>query len=278
MSTNKRNVDFNRNWVLLVKQLYQIGTKVKPRDKLTFELLQRTITVNMRQPVLTIPERKLSYQFMAAEAYWILSGDNKVSTIAPYNKHISKFSDDGEVFAGAYGPKIAAQLHYVTRTLIDDPDSRQAGLTIWERNPSPSKDIPCTVTIFFTIRDGYLNCHVMMRSSDVWLGLPYDVFNFSMLGHLVCTMLQGRHFAQSVNPIAGTLEPGILYLTMMSSHLYETDVEKIHPILNIDTSKIRCQQRTPYLLFTNTHVLYKVLKDLRETKPDNLLRWWELRE
>src|SRR3546814_5271713 len=67
------------------------------------------------------------------------------SEIAPWNRHISQFSDDGVVFAGAYGPRINLQLDYVLNKLREDPDTRQAGLTIWRPNPQPSKDIPCKI-------------------------------------------------------------------------------------------------------------------------------------
>ena len=86
-------IDFSEVWLDLISHTLQYGEEVSPRGKLTREIPQRTITVNMRKPVLMIPTRSLSYCFMAAEAYWILSGDNKVSTIAPYNKHIANFSD-----------------------------------------------------------------------------------------------------------------------------------------------------------------------------------------
>ena len=75
---------------------------------------------------------------MAAEALWILSGDNKVETIAPYNKNIKQFSDDGIIFQGAYGPRIISQLDYVIESLRKDRESRQAVLTIWNPNPKPS--------------------------------------------------------------------------------------------------------------------------------------------
>ena len=180
---------FPHVWLQTLDDLVNHGHVVSPRGQETRELPQRTIVVDMNRPVLNIPERNLGYKFMAAEAYWILTGDYRVETIAPYSKAISQFSDDGVTFFGAYGPKITHQFQYVLNKLVEDPDTRQAGLTIWRENPPQTKDVPCTVAIFFSIRRGELNCHVFMRSSDAWLGVPYDVFNFSMLSHAVCGCL-----------------------------------------------------------------------------------------
>lgn len=255
--------DFNTTWLDALDDILNNGREVTPRGKLTRELPQRTIAVDMRYPVLTMPQRKLSYQFMAAEAFWILSGDNRVETIAPFNKHISQFSDDGQTFAGAYGPKVLGQLNYVVNALYQDQDTRQAGLTIWRENPAPSKDIPCTVALFFNIRNDRLNCHAFMRSSDVWLGVPYDVFNFSMLSTLLC----GYLFRLRVD-----VKPGALYLTAASSHLYETNFEAAQQCLN---SCILDPKPVPDSLAIDPELLMQVLKDLRVSKPGDQLRWWE---
>ena len=255
--------DFNQSWLEAINDILTNGWEVSPRGQQTKEILQRTLEVNMRKPVLTLPERKLSYQFLAAEAFWILSGDYRVATIAPYNKHISQFSDDGEVFFGAYGPKIVAQLGYVVQKLLEDRDTRQAGMTIWRENPPQTRDVPCTVAIFFNIRGDKLNCHVFMRSSDVWLGVPYDVFNFSMLAHAVCGFL---------NPHGAGVSPGTLYLTAASSHLYERNFELAKGCLGAEPP---VPMDTPDALFHSPQALMNCLKDLRESKPGHPLRWWE---
>jgi thymidylate synthase len=254
---------FPNVWQNLLRDLLEGGKCIAPRGMATQELPQRTLAVNMRKPVLTVPKRNINPRFMAAEAYWILSGDDRVETIAPYNSRIVEFSDDGQVFFGAYGPKVVAQLPYVVNTLMRDPSSRQAGLTIWRENPRPTKDVPCTVALFFGIRDGTLNVHVFMRSSDAWLGVPYDVFNFSMLGHYVCGLLHKEGMA---------VTPGNLYLTAASSHLYETNYEQARQCLD----EVKPQFPTPTFAWTQPDQLMERLKSLRESKPGSELRWWDV--
>lgn len=261
------NMNANMSWAILMSDIIRGGNVVSPRGQRTKELLQKTIAVDMRYPVVTIKDRKLSYQFMAAEALWILSGDNRVDTIEPWNKNISQFSDDGRVFFGAYGPKILNQYHYVIDKLVKDRDTRQAGLTIWRENPPDTKDVPCTISIFFNIRKGKLNCHVFMRSSDAWLGIPYDVFNFSMLAHSVCS---------TYDKICGDrIEPGILYLTAASSHLYERNWDEAKFILssNYDWSS----NPTPDGMSKAGSNLLELLSIIRDSKPGDEVRWWEVR-
>lgn len=264
-------------WLELLHDILWNGEEVAPRGQPTRELLQRTIAIDMRRPVLTVPNRDLSYKFMAAEAYWILTGDDRVETIAPYNKRIAEFSDDGIRFFGAYGPKVKDQLPYVVDALRRDASSRQAGLTIWRENPPRTKDVPCTVALFFNIRRGLLNVNAFMRSNDVWLGTPYDVFNFSMLGHLVCARLNQYPVLRSPSAPAPApiIRPGRLYLTAASSHLYQQ---------NWDAAD-RCiiggavySARTPEELYLNEVKLIDTLQGLRHTAPGEPLRWWEAKD
>lgn len=201
----------NEVWLDLLSRVYSSQTSSSPRGLLTKELLGSQTTIDMTRPIVTYLRRKLGYRFAVAEASWIIDGRNDVASISPYSKDISKFSDDGRYFSGAYGVKVVDQLRYVCDSLVADSDTRQAVINIWRENPRPSKDIPCTLSLQFLIRSGRLNCVATMRSSDVWLGIVYDWINFSMLSTYILLMLRER--------TPGTLL-GNLILTAGSQHLY----------------------------------------------------------
>ena len=114
-----------------------------------------------------------------------------------------------------------ASYFLVVDALSRDPDSRQAVIEIWRPNPRDSRDVPCTLTVQWMIRDGKLHCLDSMRSSDAWLGWPYDVFNFSMLSLYILLMLKERSAItlQHIDLMA-RLQLGDLHLTAGSSHLY----------------------------------------------------------
>jgi thymidylate synthase len=172
----------------------------------------------MENPYIDIPTRKIGSKFRAAEAAWILSGDNRVSTIKKYSKQIKEYSDDGDYFAGAYGPPFRDQLPYVLNTLRADSHSRQALINIWRPRPYASKDIPCTVSLQFLIRDSRVNCVATMRSSDAWLGWVYDVHNFSCISAFIALHLN--------------VGIGTLYLTAGSQHLYDCNIAAAKKVLN----------------------------------------------
>lgn len=187
---------------------------VEPRGKRVAEQLHRTITVDIERSLLLVPQRKLNYRFAAAEALWIMLGDDRVAPLAKHNKRMAEFSDDGVRLAGAYGPRLLPQLQYVVEALIADRDTRQAVASIWTPSPQPSKDIPCTLALTFMIRDGRLHAHAFMRSSDVWLGVPYDLFSFSCYATLIAALHNARVGGDKL------VELGRLHLTAASSHLY----------------------------------------------------------
>ena len=225
------NTEFERpilnnshEWVKTLDHLLDNGDLSKPRDHETKEVLFHNSWFDMRTPVLMIPERKIGLKFMAAEAAWIMEGNDKVDKIAPYSNMISKFSDDGVSFFGAYGPKIVSQLEYVVDTLAVDQDSRQAVINIWRENPGKSKDIPCTISVQFLIRHGRLFCSDNMRSSDIWLGHPYDTFNFSMLAGWVILELKARYDIH--------IELGYLNLYAGSKHIYSNNFEAAAEIVS----------------------------------------------
>lgn len=217
-------LDINSVWLMMIRDIMVHGHDQAPRGMKTKELVGHRTQFQMARPIISLPGRKMGYRFMAASAAWILSGDNRVETIAPFSKTVSRFSDDGVTFFGAYGPKIREQLPFVIETLVRDPSSRQAVINIWREsppcNPAP-KDVPCTISHQFLIREneprnGKLALHVVttMRSNDAWLGFVYDGFDVAMLAGYVMLALRDRYIP---------LELGTLVHTAGSRHLYEND-------------------------------------------------------
>ena len=223
-------------WRDALREVLHFGARVGPaseggawKGSLTRELIAYRSVWPMGLPVITAPERKLGYKFMVAEAAWILSGCNDVATIAPFSKKIKDFSDDGVRFFGAYGPKFIQQLSYAVQALRADLASRQAVINIWRENPPKTKDVPCTLSWQFLVRDGQLDCVATMRSSDLWHGIPYDTFTFSMAAAVVLLELRAT---LGVTQEAADLHLGNLYLTAGSQHIYERDVAEVDRVLD----------------------------------------------
>jgi thymidylate synthase len=216
--------DANKAWVKDLEFVYQYGNHVSPRGMQVFESIAYQSIVSMKNPVIINDRRKLGYKFMAAEAAWILSGRNDVLTIAPYSKDIAKFSDDGATFFGAYGPKICDQIPYVVAALHNDINTRQAVMTTWRENPPATKDVPCTISLQFLVRHNLLHCVASMRSSDLWLGHPYDIVNFSAVSFAILLQLN--------NLQDDRVELGNLFLTCGSKHIYERNEADVKDVID----------------------------------------------
>ncbi|WP_405316479.1 thymidylate synthase [Faecalibacillus faecis] len=214
----------NEVWLETLQKIIDSDLVSKPRGFEIKEILNNQMKIDMHMPILSVIERNLGYKFMAREAWWIMDGKNDVESIKDYSRAISKFSDDGYHFNGAYGPRLVDQWHYIVDSLISDIDTRQAVSTIWRPNPRASKDIPCTISVQWLIRNNKIYCIDNMRSSDIWLGVPYDVFNFTMLTGYLMLLLREKGL--------DNLELGYLYLNAGSRHLYENNFESAIDVLN----------------------------------------------
>ena len=202
-------------WISMLRTLVECGENVDPRGMATQEIIGYQSCIDMDMPVIGIKSRNMGYRFMCAEAHWILTGSNQLRELTKYAPTYARFSDDGRTLAGAYGPAVKAQIPYILGTLAHDVNTRQAVMTTWNRSPEPSKDIPCTVSTQFLIRNESLHLLQSMRSSDAWLGYPYDMFSFSMLAAYICIELRKAAYPG--------LKLGCLLLTSGSQHLYEKD-------------------------------------------------------
>lgn len=248
----------------VLEQLVMEPITVSPRGLATRELTGAVLRLEYAQNcVVSLKARQLNYHFMVAEWLWVATGREDVASIAPYNKKIADFSDDGEIFFGAYGPRWRDQIGYLLAKLRKDPDSRQAVISIWRPNPPSTKDVPCTVAMQYLIRDGELHTIVTMRSSDAWLGLPYDIFNFARLGSIVAGELG--------------IEQGSLQLQLGSLHLYETNHEAVRKVLSQRTLEMPIKLAPLHGLPSVEHGDLLATgfryKDLKPIDPHSTLLW-----
>ena len=145
--------------------------------------------------ILRSPIRKLPMRYMIGELLWYLSGDPSLDAIRLYTSAWDRMSDDEVTVNSNYGHRIQHavceysgeifdQLKMVEKMLIEHPESRQAVIHIKQaRNlvEYPTKDVNCTVCLQFFIREGKLYMTTYMRSNDLWMGFPNDVFQFTAI-------------------------------------------------------------------------------------------------
>ena len=155
----------------------------------------------------------------AVEAAWEFMGTRDPAFVLAYAPKLwSKFVEDGEIKC-AYGYRWRHhfgrdQLHMALRALTEDPTNRQVYVSTWDPAadglgaPDQPKNVPCIAGFSLTC-DGHNGLHmsVFIRSSDVFVGLPYDV---------MCYALKLDAFAASMDRT-----PRTLHVTLAHPHVYQ---------------------------------------------------------
>lgn len=171
-----------------IRGLLQNAPLVETRGFKTKEVSPLMVTIeNPRARLAYHPERHYNLAFNIAELATYITGVNNVGVLELFNPRIRKFSDDGETFYGAYGPRIEPFLEVVVNKLKSDKGTRQAAINIYRSDDITvtTNDVPCTLALQFLIRNGKLDMITYMRSNDIFWGFQYDVFNFTMIQEFV---------------------------------------------------------------------------------------------
>ncbi|MGB4925590.1 MAG: thymidylate synthase [Giesbergeria sp.] len=178
------------------KQILGRGTAIRPSKGPAREISGVLLKLSAPRVRLSRSESRGLLFSCLGELLWILAGSNRLDFIQHYIPGYDEFSDDKKTIYGAYGPRLFGdspdnQVPRVIQLLKDKRDSRQAVMQLFDRTDTlaPHLDIPCTCTLQFLVRAGRLHMLTSMRSNDAWLGLPHDVFTFTMLQELVARSL-----------------------------------------------------------------------------------------
>lgn len=136
------------------------------------------------------------------ELLWYLSRSNKVEFIAYYAAKYRDETEDGKTIHGAYGPRFFSkqatdstlkinQIKNVLDILRSRPTTRRAVIQLFDASDLTRdfKEVPCTCTMQFFIRKERLHLLVNMRSNDAYLGLPHDIFAFTLLQEIFARSL-----------------------------------------------------------------------------------------
>lgn len=183
--------------------------------------------------ILTNPRARLSRSEVKGKAFsavgellWYLAGSNSLDFIESYIKKYKEETDDGVTIYGAYGPRLFNkegkynQIDNIINLLTEKRSTRKAVIQLFDASDLAGsyKEIPCTCTLQFFVREEKLNLHVSMRSNDVFMGLPHDIFAFTMLQEIIAVTLN--------------VELGSYFHTVGSLHLYDNNREKVKQYLD----------------------------------------------
>lgn len=203
-------------------------------------------------PILTT--KKVHFKSVVNELIWFLNGDTNTQWLRENGVSIwDEWATDEGDLGPLYGAqwvnwptrdgKTINQIDYVIDCLKHRPESRRILFHAWnveylpDETMSPQENVeagrmalpPCHLLYQFYVANGKLSAMLYIRSSDAFLGLPFNIASVSLLVHMLC---------QQVG-----LEPGEVVVTMGDCHLYSNHAEqvetqlarqpKVRPVLEI---------------------------------------------
>lgn len=208
----------DRAYLQIHKELVCKGSKgVASRVGENLELLNACFKLSdpsnrmctVRRPLINLP-------FVVAETVWIFQGRNDLRFLDYWNSEYKNYTGNQSILNTAYGYRLRKfhktdQLERAIDVLQKTSESRQVLLQIWDASDLPSssglvssKDVPCNVVSLLKVRKGKLFWTQIMRSNDIMLGLPYNVFQWTTIQALVAASLELElgnyvHYADSLH-------------------------------------------------------------------------------
>jgi thymidylate synthase len=187
-------------------------------------------------PLLTT--KKLHLKSIINELIWFLSGDTNTgwlreNGVSIWNEWATEEGDLGPIYGAQWtawptrdGGSIN-QIDYVVDCLRNNPDSRRILFHAWnveylpDEGVSPQDNVkagrmalpPCHLLYQFYVAGRTLSAQLMIRSSDSFLGLPYNTASLAVLTKML---------AQQCD-----LEPGEIIICTGDSHIYSNHLEQV---------------------------------------------------
>ncbi len=236
------------------------GAEQSGRGGITREILHAGLSISdPRQRWVVSREPALNPAFAVAEVVWILRGRRDSAFLNYFNHQLCRYAGEGETYHGAYGYRLihhfgVNQLERAYAALRSCEESRQIVLQMWDASADlpdssgapVSADVPCNITSLLKLRGGRLEWLQVMRSNDIFRGLPHNLVQFTTLQEVMAGWLG--------------VEPGSYNHMSDSLHLYETD-----------RADVRCSQRTSVAPNDDSLALPKSQSDLAWSKLETAI-------
>lgn len=187
-------------------------------------------------PLLTT--KKLHFKSIVNELIWFLSGDTNTkwlneNGVKIWNEWATEEGDLGPVYGKQWtawptkdGDTIN-QIDYVVNALKTNPNSRRILFHGWNVEYLPDEKVspkenakngkmalpPCHLLYQFYVVNNKLSAHLFIRSSDSFLGLPYNTASLACLTHML---------AQQCD-----LDVGEIVISLSDVHIYSNHMEQV---------------------------------------------------
>lgn len=235
-----------KQYLELLEDILENGTLKGDRTGTgTTSVFGRQIRHNLAKGFPLITTKKLHFKSIANELIWFLSGDTNTKWLKDNGVSIwDEWATDEGDLGPVYGHQWTAwptkdgdsinQIDYVVDTLKNNPNSRRILFHGWNVEYLPDETIspkenaakgnmalpPCHLLYQFYVADGKLSAQLYIRSSDSFLGLPYNIASLALLTHMLAHQCD--------------LEPHEIIISFGDLHAYSNHSEQIKTLLERD--------------------------------------------
>ena len=269
-------------WMQLAKEFQRPGVAriQSSRNGETKEILHVAISISDPKQRWVMSRRPaLNPAFALAEVVWIMNGRRDLALLEFWNKRYRDFVGPGPELHGAYGYRLRRrlgldQLKRAYQALDRNSDTRQVVLQIWDSEidmpktdgTPANKDVPCNVISMLKIRDGKLEWSQIIRSNDLFLGLPHNLVQFTSIQEIIAGWLN--------------IECGTYNQISDSMHIYKDDKENIRkslppPRAILNTDSLALPRKESELAWKELELRTErmIADELKENKLTALSRW-----
>lgn len=173
-------------------------------------------------PLLTT--KKMPFKILMHELLWFVSGDSNIKYLQDHKIHYwDEFADKDLNLGPVYGVQWRNwkdqngngidQLQWAIDQIKNNPHSKAIIVSAWNVADLEAMRLPPCHTMFqFDVTKNKLRMQLYQRSSDVFLGLPFNIAQYALL-------------LQMVAQVTG-LEARELIVTIGNAHLYANHLEQ----------------------------------------------------
>jgi thymidylate synthase len=204
----------------------------------TMSVFARQFRHNLADGFPLLTTKKLHFKSIANELIWFLNGDTNTTWLKENGVNIwNEWADENGDLGPLYGKQWTAwptqsggsinQIDYVIRCLKENPNSRRILFHGWnveylpDESLSPQDNVkqgrmalpPCHLLYQFYVANNKLSAQLYIRSSDSFLGLPYNTASLALLVHML---------AQQCD-----LDLGEIVISTGDSHIYLNHIDQV---------------------------------------------------
>lgn len=212
-------------YLKLIAEIMQHG-KSKPTRGIhdVKSIFGAQLRFDMRHGFPLLTTKKMPFKILLHELLWFISGSSDVTYLHEHKIHYwDGFLHEGSNDLGrVYGVQWRHwrrpdgsefdQLQWAIDEIKHNPNSKAILVNAWNAGELKEMRLPPCHTMFqFDVTKGKLRLQLYQRSSDVFLGLPFNIAQYAMLLYMVAYLTN--------------LEPRELIISIGNAHLYKNHIE-----------------------------------------------------